>query len=283
MLPFIIITELQKPVAIICESQPPLQSLRILYSLLPEGAVEAPELARRWASAAVLCTRGWCHSQLRRRPMLRPAGHRLAVLAVICLLALCHRTIASVPTQGAAAADQLAKPAASVLSAPPLPSAVIPPDTNAAVYYCSVTPLPTNCGSATLSYTNTAATNSITLAWNTPPAGCDATNPPNPSLTGYLIQWGTQSGILTNGIFTNTAAATNITIQIIPPPLTNCLIIVTTTSATNLQLSPTIKGPWTLLNATNWSATNPPSPRYFRALGRSKSLPAQSTIKATLF
>ena len=38
-------------------------------------------------------------------------------------------------------------------------------------------------------------------------------------------------------------------------------------NATNLQSAVTLSGPWTLLGATNWSATNPPALRYFRALG----------------
>lgn len=98
----------------------------------------------------------------------------------------------------------------------------------------------------------------VALAWDPSPSA--ATNP----TLHYHMYTGTHSRMYTNV----TECGTNLTISIavLPPPLTNCVLTVTTTG-TNLYRSTSLKGPWSALNTTNYTATNLPSPYYFRGKG----------------
>lgn len=62
-------------------------------------------------------------------------------------------------------------------------------------------------------------------------------------------------------------------------PLTNLVITVTSSGATNLQFSTSVSGYWTNLGATNWAQTNPPT-LFWRAVGRSRTSPAVAYIKS---
>lgn len=53
--------------------------------------------------------------------------------------------------------------------------------------------------------------------------------------------------------------------------LTNTVINVITTNATNLQWAARITGPWTAISATNYTATNGPYRPFWRAMGKSAS------------
>lgn len=111
-------------------------------------------------------------------------------------------------------------------------------------------------------YTRTNYTPFVTLAWDRSPG----TN----VVTNYVVWLGTNSGQYTQSF----AAGTNLTltVRILPPPLTNYVVTVSTTLATNLQYRTGFSGAWTRLNATNWTATNPPAPRYWRAMGKSSKV-----------
>lgn len=102
----------------------------------------------------------------------------------------------------------------------------------------------------------------ITLAWDAP------TN--DPSLT-YKVYRGMMSGRYT----TNFDAGHNLslTIPLWPPMLTNSVVSVTTTNATNLLASDRLSGPWVLLNRTNFIGTNIHSPQYWRSVGSGKKRP----------
>lgn len=106
----------------------------------------------------------------------------------------------------------------------------------------------------------------VTLAW-------DAV----PGLTGltYRVYRGNRSRTYA----TNFSAGTNlcITIPIFAPPLTNCVITITSMNATDILWASSLAfiGPWQRIGRTNWSATNP-APRVFRAIGKKGSKPLTS-------
>lgn len=79
MLHFTLITDFNTPVAIICDDPPNPAQRSLLYGLLPDGSFDSPVLGRRWAVPTVLCPPEWTAAQLARRPMLRPAGHRMTI------------------------------------------------------------------------------------------------------------------------------------------------------------------------------------------------------------
>lgn len=95
----------------------------------------------------------------------------------------------------------------------------------------------------------------ITLAWN--------------SSTNALTYWIHKGR--TNRVYTiSYPAGTNLfmTVPLAWPTLSNLVITVTCMNGgTNIAYSTSLAGPWTKLNTTNWSATNPPAPRYFRGIG----------------
>lgn len=287
MLPFTIITEFGRPVAIILDADPEPGRLTTLFSLLPGNSFDHPDLAKRWNVPKVIGSIEWATEQRRRHPMIRPSGSRMAILALLvsafCLL---HSAFAGPPTASSGAADLIqksSKPPIQQSIAPPLPSVVVaPPTIN--VWYFQLFSIPTNCGPTFIYWTNNSP--SATLTWSIPTGSCQ-TNTPTNNLSGYEIQWGADPASASNTIFLQTTVSnqfpTNLTIHLIPPPLTNLLVTVTTTAATNLQWSPDLAGPWTLLGATNWTATNPPAPRYFRALGRSSATKARAMISSTQF
>ncbi len=282
MLQFTIITELGRPAAIILDAEPAPTQRATLFSLLPGNAFSHPDLAERWNVAGVLGSIDWASNQRHRQPLLRPRGSRLAILARLLSSFIIHTSSFSPPPPaGAGAADLLAKPAAaSVPSLPFLPSVVVVPDTNPPpVYYFSLRPQNSPNCALSLVFTNTGASNRITLAWDWGTNWLCA-NPPTNAYSNFLA-WGETLDAMTNIV--NAGTNSSITVTLIPPPLTNRLIQVTTVSATNLQWSLTPRGPWTSLNVTNWTATNPPAPRYFRALGARRSAPGRATIKSTQF
>lgn len=98
-----------------------------------------------------------------------------------------------------------------------------------------------------------------TLAWDPSPG----TN----VITNYSVYWGSNSRIYTNFV----SDGTNLTVVVPllkppPPPLTNCVLKVTTTG-TNLYRATSLKGLWSALNTTNYTVTNLPAPCYFRGKG----------------
>ena len=122
----------------------------------------------------------------------------------------------------------------------------------------------TNCGFQPLTWTNTIGAHAVTVGW-TPDATCIVTNTPWTNATNYVIQWTLLGSGATN--FIDAGTNTQATIQIVPWPLTNLVLTVTTTG-TNLYRAASLRGPWTALNRTNYTATNPPAPYYFRGKGR---------------
>lgn len=138
---------------------------------------------------------------------------------------------------------------------------IIPPATN--TYYFTATA--TDRNGLESDYSNEVScrlTNqyqsAVTLAW-------DASSGTN-VITNYAIYIGGLSRTYTNRV----NAGTNLTktVYVGNPRLTNVVITVTSQNATNLQWCSRIGQPWTLLGATNWTATNP-TPRFWRAMGRS--------------
>ena len=131
MLAFTLIAEFNTPRAIICDAVPNPGQRSILFGLIPGQSFDSPDLAARWEVPAVLCTREWHAEQLKRAPMLRPTGHRLAFLASL-FFALCHLLIlagcqtASLPVAPArpsppplpVISQQLAAPPVQYLGAP---------------------------------------------------------------------------------------------------------------------------------------------------------------------
>ena len=80
MLNFLLISEFNKPVAVLVDNNPNPAQLTTLFSLLPENAFSFPDLAARWEVAFVLCNRDWRAAQLKRQPMLKPKGIRMGFL-----------------------------------------------------------------------------------------------------------------------------------------------------------------------------------------------------------
>lgn len=82
--------------------------------------------------------------------------------------------------------------------------------------------------------------------------------------TSYTVYFGRVSGTYTNS--TDAHTNTGVTIQLRPLPKTNVVLTITSINATNLASSSNMKN-WTMLNRTNYTRTNPPTPIYYKALG----------------
>lgn len=161
----------------------------------------------------------------------------------------------SYPTQGSGAAALIAKP---IVVGPKLTVHAIsfPPQT----FYFAATAEANGTNSDysnEVLYRRTNNVQTVTLAWDRSPTT-------NLTITNYQVFKGRASGVYTNTY----SAGTNLTLTVplLPPPPTNLVIKVTSSGATNLQYATFMVGPWTKVNATNWTATNPPAPRFFRAM-----------------
>jgi hypothetical protein len=119
-----------------------------------------------------------------------------------------------------------------------------------------------------VSFVRTNGVRFLTLGW-------DASMTPRVT---YMVYRGPASHFYTNGY----PAGTNLTLALplLPPPLTNVVLTITTTRAIDLMWSCALGAaePWHLLGTNNWMATNPPSPMFFRAIGRNSTV----TIRARM-
>ena len=106
--------------------------------------------------------------------------------------------------------------------------------------------------SVELKYTPTNYVDTVTLAWDS------VTN-----ATSYTIYVGRSSKNYTNTFDAHTN--TQLTVRLRPAPLTNCVITVTTTKATNLMYSFDLTN-WIKLNVTNYTRANITS-RFWKAVG----------------
>lgn len=178
----------------------------------------------------------------------------------------------SYPTQGSGAATLIAKPQV-VTRGPTLTASAI--SFPSQLFYFAAT---AEGGGTNSEYSNEVAfvrTNNVrlvTLAWDKSPST-------NVVVTNYTIWKGRASGVYTNSY----VAGTNLTLTVplLPPALSNLVVAVTSVNATNLQWRAAVNtGSWTKLGATNYTTTNPPSPRFWRAMSKSKSTPSQVFIKS---
>ena len=268
MLSFTLIAEFNTPVAILCETEPNPGQRSILFGLIRGLAFNCPELAARWEVAAVLCTPDWLAEQLKRTPMLKPKGSRLAFLASL-VFALCHLTsaIAGSPSQGSGAADLVRKTApiapvqSSAIPALPTVNLILKPTTTQTWYFAATAVATNGLESDYSSEVRFTATNrrpTVTLAWDPSPG----TN------TGlrYNIYTGGASRAYTNV----TAAGTNLmlAVPLFAPQLTN-IVLVFSTTGTNLSRAAVASGPFLpyVPSRTSLTLTNPAGALYFRSLG----------------
>lgn len=155
------------------------------------------------------------------------------------------------PTQGAGALDLITT------------KAIVTPPEVWGVYYFTATckdalGLESDYSNEVI-FTNTSANNSnrVSLAWGPSPS----TN-----VVGYYIHEGGAPRTYTNVFSAGTNLAATVTLQ---TELTNIVLSVTCTNGgTNIVIGITPRGPWTKLNTTNFVATNFPSPRFFRGIGK---------------
>jgi hypothetical protein len=77
---FELILQYQSPVAAIISEEITDRQLWIIYSFLPSRAYNQPDLAERWQVDRVFSPAEWASEQLRRKPMLKPKGTKLAFL-----------------------------------------------------------------------------------------------------------------------------------------------------------------------------------------------------------
>lgn len=110
----------------------------------------------------------------------------------------------------------------------------------------------------------------VTLAW-------DASVCTNCTVTNYTAYQGAASGSYTNHV----DVGTNLTARFTMPRRLDQVVTITSINSTNLQMSASLRGPWSLLGTTNWAGTNITGPRFWRGLGRSKSKPGQVFLKVT--
>ncbi len=75
-----IISEGNRPVAVILPSRANVMQLSALYKLLPERSRLVSVLAIRWNVWGVLCTPEWAREQLHRVPMLKPKGFTVSMI-----------------------------------------------------------------------------------------------------------------------------------------------------------------------------------------------------------
>jgi len=165
--------------------------------------------------------------------------------------------------QGDGASALIAKAGSLVPAAPPgpTPKPIFPP------FYFVVTATATNGLESNYSneaiFTNTipGLKTNVTLGWDASVSDLPISN--------YTIFMGRVSGVYTNRFNAGTNLA--LSVSLYGPRLTNWILFVTTTNATNLAMSDSLSGPWTLLNTNNWTATNPPAPRFFLGVGESEN------------
>jgi hypothetical protein len=112
----------------------------------------------------------------------------------------------------------------------------------------------------------------VTLTWDASITPSVIANP-----ISYRVYWGEAANTLTN--VQDAGANLTANVRILPPPITNLVVTVSSARATNLLYGPTFRGPFTLLGKTNWTGTNPVPTRYWRAVGKSKANPPQVFIK----
>lgn len=108
----------------------------------------------------------------------------------------------------------------------------------------------------------------VTLAWDK----SSGTN----VITNYTIYFGSAHTNYTN----LTLVGTNLTgtVRVLPAPLTNTVLTVTTTG-TNLYRSSTLNGPWISLGRTSYAVTNSPSPFYFRSRPSSSKVSIKTVLQ----
>jgi hypothetical protein len=168
------------------------------------------------------------------------------------------------PTQGSGA-KALVRMAKSSLGAAsiPVPKAIIVPVTT---YFFAATAT-NDAGQSEYSneavFQNSNHVATVTLRWDA------VTN-----ADSYTVWKGRQSRTYTNAYPT---LATTVVVALGMPRLTNLVVTVTSTNATNLLYSTSLKGPWSLLGATNYVATNPPT-RFWRAMGKTKAKSGKAFI-----
>ncbi len=170
-----------------------------------------------------------------------------------------YRTIHKQLVQSPKGAEEFVPMRAAVLSPSPI---IIPPRkpcTN--VYHFVATAYSADLESDfsnEVSFTNLLRSEFVELSW-------DASQ--SPSSIGYRVHWGRFSGQYTNA----TDAGMNLTlsVRIMPPILSNIVITVACENGgTNIAYASSVRGAWINLNTTNWIATNPTAPRYFRGIGK---------------
>jgi hypothetical protein len=143
------------------------------------------------------------------------------------------------------------------------PAVIIPPNPILTRYYFAATAsnesLESNFSNEVV-FTNQfrSGTKSITLAWDR-----------SEGATSYAIYKGHESGAYSISY----PAGTNLflTVALLWPILSNVVITVTTTGATNLFKAVNPSGPWTALNRTNWITNNPTSREFFRSVGKTSN------------
>lgn len=202
----------------------------------------------------------------REKAILLWGLYLLVVLAVLWWVA---ETIArgaptkkSFPTQGSGAAALMAPtpkaPAPRILSAIPLPSVTIPPPRNV-----------TN--TLAWDYPDLSTVTNFRLYRGSSPGHYAVSNLTGKVLTAPFV-WtlGTSNWVVVTALSTNGLESEYSNEIRVPTLLTNLVITITTTNATNLLYTTRLGLPWTLLGATNFSDTNPPT-RFWRAVGKRRS------------
>ena len=77
---FTVIFEDGAPAAFLVEHSPTFEVVKELHRLAANRFYNFPDLADRWGIPFVLGTDAWRAAQLKRKPMLRPKGLKLALL-----------------------------------------------------------------------------------------------------------------------------------------------------------------------------------------------------------
>ena len=115
-----------------------------------------------------------------------------------------------------------------------------------------------------LVYTPTNYIINISLAWDS------VTN-----ATSYTVYYGRYTNVYNKSI--DAHSNTCVTIQLQQPSKTNVTLTITTSNATNIAYSTNMKN-WTMLNVTNKTYTNPPSPMFVKPKGNSSSIFVNKTV-----
>jgi hypothetical protein len=184
-------------------------------------------------------------------------------LFIAALLAFWFCAKASGQSQGDGARD-LISPQPRVLSIPALIVPTNPPGTDFITFFFAATA--TSTAGLVSDFSNQVSTNyyetsmwtNVILVWE---------KSASTNIKSYTLHGGGQPGIYTNSTNVGAALSGALTMIVYPVPLTNVVLNVTTTG-TNLYRAPGPRGPWTAMNLTNYTATNPPGPVYFRGRGK---------------